>query len=111
MTDAQNKGIENVKAARENGGRGTVEIAFKLANAETECSKLDGINKQHQVHIESLFDQIERDNAAWQEKVDSLELELGTKHIYNWYLKPIFMFCAGATTAIVVVAWWIRWYL
>lgn len=111
LINAQWKNIEELKTERDIAGRATVEIAFKLANAEKEYSSLqidhEWLGKRH----EALHGELERKSEAWQEKVDSLELELGTKHIYNWYLKPIFMFCAGATTAIVVVAWWIRWYL
>lgn len=116
--DRAKRRINEVEAERDIAGRGTVEIAFKLANAEKELS--ESLSNFHYLQnrsialVNELTQHIEergRDNAAWQEKVDSLELELGTKHIYNWYLKPIFMFCAGATTAIVAVTWWIRWYL
>lgn len=109
--DRAKRRINEVEAERDIAGRATVEIAFKLANLETEYSRAKEVRQYHEEVIENLVRSIEQDNEAWQEKVDSLELELGTKHIYNWYLKPIFMFCAGATTAIVVVAWWIRWYL
>jgi len=109
--DRAKRRINEVEAERDIAGRATVEIAFKLANAEKEYSSLqidhEWLGKRH----EALHGELERKSEAWQEKVDSLELELGTKHIYNWYLKPIFMFCAGATTAIIAVAWWIRWYL
>ncbi len=112
------KQIIDLTAERDIAGKATVEIAFKLANAEKELS--ESLSNFHYLQNRSIalvneltqhIEERERGNEAWQEKVDSLELELGTKHIYNWYLKPIFMFCAGATTAIVAVTWWIRWYL
>lgn len=111
LINAQWKNIEELKAERDIAGRATVEIAFKLANLEQAYRVAQDYRTFHTAHQNKLLELHELDNAAWQEKVDSLELELGTKHIYNWYLKPIFMFCAGATTAIIAVAWWIRWYL
>lgn len=118
LINAQWKNIEELKTERDIAGRATVEIAFKLANAEKELS--ESLSNFHYLQNRSIalvdeltqhIEERERGDEAWQEKVDSLELELGTKHIYNWYLKPVFMFCAGATTAIVAVTWWIRWYL
>lgn len=107
LTKQRNKYEDELREKR----REVIDLTAELDRARRKINELEK-NFNELVYEQTDYEnRMMIANEAWQEKVDSLELELGTKHIYNWYLKPIFMFCAGATTAIVAVTWWIRWYL
>lgn len=110
-SDLANK-IIDVRKERDEAGKAVVDLTFKLANIQLEHqAEKDALIKTNNYLIQEQSDYEDRvlvANEAWQEKVNMLEEQITVQQVKDRYLKPVFLFMAGFTTAAVLIAFIMR---
>lgn len=98
---AQELELELISKRRE-----VIDLTAELDRAKRKINDLELDCKNAEIDVRRLQQSVE----AWQEKADYLEEDLAIKQIKQWYLKPLFLFAAGFTSATVLILFLIRGY-